>query len=311
MEDIEKLKSQIENLEKQINVFNEEYNKKLKDVEMLKNELKSQSENIIASNNASLAKREAELNPHAQNIENHMASLKKIEEDNKKAEPVPFNLDAVVERLSTPRESRFEAIVQEKIMEQERQMSEKIIESGQESILAQELKQSIVSDLEENNEIQNQNQNQLQSQSQAQDIENRNKLVTNMQNSILSGVKSKFKPKKKKSDNNSINGRILFFDIKRDLDTYNRVYSYDWDKIIGDIYNSNEDYLVAFYRLYINLDDIAKAKEINNILFSINKYYQTNYLSLEDFLAQNNFSTLADLQLYTEEFASTPKEGRG
>ena len=30
MEDIEKLKSQIENLEKQINVFNEEYNKKLK-----------------------------------------------------------------------------------------------------------------------------------------------------------------------------------------------------------------------------------------------------------------------------------------
>ena len=48
-----------------------------------------------------------------------------------------------------------------------------------------------------------------------------------------------------------------------------------------------------------------------NILFSINKYYQTNYLSLEDFLAQNNFSTLADLQLYTEEFASTPKEGRG
>ena len=99
MEDIEKLKSQIENLEKQINVFNEEYNKKLKDVEMLNNELKSQSENIIASNNASLAKREAELNPHAQNIENHMASLKKIEEDNKKAEPVPFNLDAVVERL--------------------------------------------------------------------------------------------------------------------------------------------------------------------------------------------------------------------
>ena len=65
----------------------------------------------------------------------------------------------------------------------------------------------------------------------------------------------------------------MFFDIKRDLDTYNRVYSYDWDKIIGNIYNSNEDYLVAFYRLYINLDDIAKVNVLEGCFVELNKMF--------------------------------------
>lgn len=92
---------------------------------------------------------------------------------------------------------------------------------------------------------------------------------------------------------------------------YNPIHDHDFDNLIKDTYERYADPLVGFYMLYTNLDDSCKKNNIYYVLQIFNKYYQTDYKSIDDLLTRNNLKNLKELREVVGYSLSALDEGKG
>lgn len=83
-----------------------------------------------------------------------------------------------------------------------------------------------------------------------------------------------------------------------DPNTNPTVHSHDIIEMMCETAKKYEDPIVGFYLAYQNLDDWCKKYKIEDFMYKYNLVYQTNYLSVENFLETNQFQDMSELENY-------------
>lgn len=76
------------------------------------------------------------------------------------------------------------------------------------------------------------------------------------------------------------------------------IHWHDYTDIVMNAKQANEDPIIAFYMVYTSLDDYCRSEKINTIIETYNRFYGTDYSSLNDFLLKNHFATQQEWKTY-------------